>query len=224
MLLASKCPNILELHTESVGFLSGSLQFIKGRTPRGEHLGCWIGCGLCGWMEKPLIMAHELLRSARDQGSRQPEFAAANDTGFVGVPWWEKALMKAMVTVSPISVAIDAGHESFQFYKAVGIRRVERLMLINTRKYEWSLCSSKDLDHSILLVGYGFEGTDSNNKFWLVKNSYAGTRIGEALDKLYRVKYAKSGRASCKKWSESLAKDPLRMAVMVQDDCPWMDV
>ncbi|XP_036778145.1 poly [ADP-ribose] polymerase 1-like isoform X2 [Manis pentadactyla] len=47
--------------------------------------------------------------------------------------------------------------------------------------------------------------------------SYAGTRIGEALDKLYRVKYAKSGRASCKKWSESLAKDPLRMAVMVQN-------
>lgn len=46
--------------------------------------------------------------------------------------------------------------------------------------------------------------------------SYAGTRMGEALDKLYRVKYAKSGRASCKKCSESLAKDPLQMAVIVQ--------
>uniref|UniRef100_A0A669B8M1 Poly [ADP-ribose] polymerase n=1 Tax=Oreochromis niloticus TaxID=8128 RepID=A0A669B8M1_ORENI len=38
----------------------------------------------------------------------------------------------------------------------------------------------------------------------------------EPLDKLYRVEYAKSGRASCKKCKENIAKDSLRMAIMVQ--------
>uniref|UniRef100_A0A4W6D949 Poly [ADP-ribose] polymerase n=1 Tax=Lates calcarifer TaxID=8187 RepID=A0A4W6D949_LATCA len=35
-------------------------------------------------------------------------------------------------------------------------------------------------------------------------------------DKLYRAEYAKSGRASCKKCKENIAKDSLRMAIMVQ--------
>ncbi|KAJ8776324.1 hypothetical protein J1605_015622 [Eschrichtius robustus] len=41
-------------------------------------------------------------------------------------------------------------------------------------------------------------------------------RMAESSDKLYRVEYAKSGRASCKKCSESIPKDSLRMAIMVQ--------
>lgn len=43
-----------------------------------------------------------------------------------------------------------------------------------------------------------------------------GRRMAESSDKLYRVEYAKSGRASCKKCSESIPKDSLRMAIMVQ--------
>ncbi|XP_061610330.1 poly [ADP-ribose] polymerase 1 [Phyllopteryx taeniolatus] len=35
-------------------------------------------------------------------------------------------------------------------------------------------------------------------------------------DKLYRAEYAKSGRASCKKCKENIAKNSLRMAIMVQ--------
>ncbi|XP_067420945.1 poly [ADP-ribose] polymerase 1 isoform X1 [Emydura macquarii macquarii] len=40
--------------------------------------------------------------------------------------------------------------------------------------------------------------------------------MAEPADKLYRAEYAKSGRASCKKCGESIAKDSLRLAIMVQ--------
>uniref|UniRef100_A0A452F3P4 Poly [ADP-ribose] polymerase n=1 Tax=Capra hircus TaxID=9925 RepID=A0A452F3P4_CAPHI len=40
--------------------------------------------------------------------------------------------------------------------------------------------------------------------------------MAESSDKLYRVEYAKSGRASCKKCKESIPKDSIRMAFMVQ--------
>ncbi|CAD7694114.1 unnamed protein product [Nyctereutes procyonoides] len=67
------------------------------------------------------------------------ECSAANDTGFMDLPQWEKTLMKAVATLGPISVATDAG--------------------------------ISNLDHGVLVAGYGFEGTDSNNKFWIIKNN-----------------------------------------------------
>ncbi|XP_052584110.1 procathepsin L [Peromyscus californicus insignis] len=89
----------------------------------------------------------------------RPEFSAANDTGYVDIPQLEKALMKAVALVGPIAVAIDASHPSFQFYSK-GI-------------YYEPNCSSKELDHGVLVIGYGFEGTDSNkNRFWIAKNSW----------------------------------------------------
>lgn len=45
--------------------------------------------------------------------------------------------------------------------------------------------------------------------------------MAEASERLYRVEYAKSGRASCKKCSESIPKDSLRMAIMVQVRRGW---
>ncbi|XP_063216282.1 procathepsin L-like [Bacillus rossius redtenbacheri] len=85
-----------------------------------------------------------------------PKDKGATDKGFVDLESGsEEQLQQAVAAVGPVSVAIDASRSSFQLYKD-GV-------------YFEPDCSSAQLDHGVLVVGYGGE---EDSQFWIVKNSW----------------------------------------------------
>lgn len=101
-----------------------------------------------------------------------PAAIGAKISKYVDVPSKdENALQYAVATIGPIAVSIDASHSSFQLYRAGGkyshslfpiITRISSLVVYNDPR-----CSQTQLDHGVLVVGYGNE---SDIPYWLVKN------------------------------------------------------
>lgn len=82
-------------------------------------------------------------------------------SGSVEIPQGsEHALQVAVAMQGPVSVAIDANHQSFMQYRS-GV-------------FTEPKCSTTQSDHAVLVVGYG---TDDGQDYWLVKNSW-GTSWG----------------------------------------------
>ena len=115
---------------------------------------------------------------ARDDKCRyNPKNSGADDVGFVDIPAGdEEKLMAAVATVGPVSVAIDASLETFQLYSD-GVYYDEN-------------CSSDNLDHGVLVVGYGTD--EDGGDYWLVKNSW-----GRSWGDLGYIKMARNKNNSC---------------------------
>jgi len=86
--------------------------------------------------------------------------AAAHITGYKDIPQGDEDSLMAAVNLTPVSIAIEADQSSFQFYSG-GVMDGD---------------CGKQLDHGVLLVGYG---TDNGQDYWKIKNSW-GASWGES--------------------------------------------
>lgn len=122
------------------------------------------------------------------------EDRAGDDVGYSDIPSGsERHLKSAVANVGPVAVAIDAAHRSFQFYSE-GI-------------YYEPDCSSEQLDHGVLLVGYGDACEDEgeaakeacaseHSQYWIVKNSWGPEWGDEGFIKMARGRHNHCGIAT----------------------------
>jgi cathepsin L len=81
-------------------------------------------------------------------------------------PGNDSAVMEMLDKYGPMAVAIDASSYAFGVYKS-GVYAVAT-----------GLCSSSNIDHAVLLVGYGIDNsTGKSIPYWKIKNQW-GTSWG----------------------------------------------
>ena len=74
------------------------------------------------------------------------------------LPISQTNLMEALATVGPISISVDASVGDFYYYGG-GL-------------FDNKACTSYDLDHTVLAVGYGTDPATKKD-YWIVKNSWS---------------------------------------------------
>jgi len=100
--------------------------------------------------------------TARDGTCKSSSCTSAGTiSGYTDVPANNEAALLSAANIGPVSVAIEADRSVFQFYSG-GV-------------LDSALCGT-NLDHGVLVVGYG---TDGAKDYWKVKNSW-GASWGES--------------------------------------------
>lgn len=92
----------------------------------------------------------------------------------------EMKLQEAIANIGPISVAIDASHESFWYYSS-GI-------------YHEPNCNEDYINHAVLVVGYGVD--EKGREYYIIKNSWGENWGEDGYMKLARNKKNHCGIAS----------------------------
>jgi cathepsin L len=95
--------------------------------------------------------------TAKDGTCKTGQTSVATITGYKDVPVNSQTALETAVTQQPVSVAVEADQNSFQFY---------------TSGVMTAACGTA-LDHGVLAVGFDTDATGGD--FWNVKNSWGAT-------------------------------------------------
>jgi len=105
----------------------------------------------------------------------------ASITSYTDVNPNDDQALFAALQLGPVSIAIEADQESFQFY-STGIL---------------SAACGANLDHGVLVVGWGVDASLNSTSYWTVKNSWGGSWGEKGYIRLVDDPTLNSGSGQC---------------------------